>query len=91
MCHSRPRRAVPGPADASPGAIPTLAEQLTLVYQGKPANCPYLRMFTARATTRMATTSESVSSNIIKLLAHGLIADTSVGLNAVADENERVK
>jgi len=41
-------------------------------------------MFTARATTRSATTSEIASSAIIISFIHGLIADTSVGLNAVA-------
>ncbi len=46
-------------------------------------------MLTARATTRMATTSEMASSAIIISLAHGLMADTSVGLKAVAAWKER--
>jgi hypothetical protein len=41
----------------------------------------YVRMFTVRATTRMA--SEIISSSRIKHLAHGFIAETSVGLDAV--------
>ena len=44
---------------------------------------PYFRMFTARATTRIPTTSEIVSSAIIMSFAHGFIAETSVGLNAI--------
>ena len=40
-------------------------------------------MFTARATTRIPTTSEIVSSAIIMSFAHGFIAETSVGLNAI--------
>jgi len=43
----------------------------------------YLRMLTALATTRIATSSEIASSAIIMSLAQGLIAETSVGLNAV--------
>jgi hypothetical protein len=43
---------------------------------------PYFRMFTARATTRIPTTTEIVSSAIIMSFAHGFIAETSVGLNA---------
>lgn len=41
-------------------------------------------MLTARATTNNATMSEIASSAIIINFIHGLIADTSVGLNAVA-------
>ena len=37
----------------------------------------------ARATTRIPTTSEIVSSAIIMSFAHGFIAETSVGLNAI--------
>ena len=44
---------------------------------------PYFRILTARATTRIPTTSEIVSSAIIMSFAHGLIAETSVGLNAI--------
>ena len=40
-------------------------------------------MLTALETTRIATRSEITSSVIIMSLAHGLIAETSVGLNAV--------
>ena len=43
----------------------------------------YFRIFTARATTRIPTTSETVSSAIIMSFAHGFIAETSVGLNAM--------
>ena len=46
-------------------------------------------MLTARETTRIATSSEITSSAIIISLAHGLMAETSVGLNAVAVVNER--
>ena len=41
-------------------------------------------MLTARATTRSATSSEITSSAIIMSLAQDLIAETSVGLNAIA-------
>ncbi len=51
----------------------------------------YFRMFTARATTRRATTSEIAASAIISSFAHGRIADTSVGLNAVAVAKEKWK
>ena len=49
----------------------------------------YLRMLTALATTRIATSSEIASSAIIMSLAQGLIAETSVGLNAAAVVNDR--
>jgi len=48
-------------------------------------------MFTARATTSTATTTEMASSAIISSLAHGLMGETSVGLNAIAAENERCR
>jgi hypothetical protein len=51
----------------------------------------YLRMLTARATTRIPTTREIASSVIIMSLAHGLIAETSVGLNAIAALKERCR
>ena len=51
----------------------------------------YLRMFTARATTRIPTTTEIASSAIIMSFAHGLIAETSVGLNAIAALKERCR
>jgi len=41
-------------------------------------------MLTARATTRSATSSEITSSAIIMSFAQDLIAETSVGLNAIA-------
>ena len=44
----------------------------------------HFRMFTARATTKRATISEIASSAIIMSFVHGLIAETSVGLKAVA-------
>ena len=47
--------------------------------------------FTARATTSSATTKEMASSVIITILAQVLTAETSVGLNAVAVENERCR
>jgi hypothetical protein len=53
------------------------------------AGAGYLRMLTARETTRTATSSEIASSVIIMSFAQGLIAETSVGLNAVAVVNER--
>jgi hypothetical protein len=46
-------------------------------------------MLTALATTRIATSREIASSAIIMSLAHGLMAETSAGLNAVAVVNER--
>ena len=49
----------------------------------------HFRMFTARATTSNATTSEMASSAIIISFIHGRIAETSVGLNAVAVANEK--
>ena len=58
-------------------------------YNGHMTDSRYLRMFTAQAATRIPTTSEIVSSAIIMSLAHGLIAETSVGLNAVAVVNDR--
>ena len=51
----------------------------------------YLKMFTARETTSTATTSEIASWAIIMSFAQGLIAETSVGLNAVAAVNERCR
>ena len=51
----------------------------------------YLRMLTARETTRIATSSEITSSAIIMSLAHCLMAETSVGLNAIAVANEKWK
>jgi len=49
-----------------------------------PVHRTYFRMFTARATTNIATSREMLSSSIIMSLAQGLTADTSVGLKAVA-------
>ena len=46
-------------------------------------------MLTARATTSTATTKEMASWAIIMTLAHGLMAETSVGLNAIAVANDR--
>ena len=46
-------------------------------------------MLTALETTRIATSSEIASSAIIMSLAQGLIAETSVGLNAMAVMNDR--
>ena len=51
----------------------------------------YFKMFTALATTSSATSSEIASSVIIMSFAHGLIAETSVGLNAVAVVNDRCR
>ena len=51
----------------------------------------HFKMFTARATTSKATTSEMASSAIIISFIHGRIAETSVGLNAVAVANEKWK
>ena len=51
----------------------------------------HFKMFTARATTSKATTSEIASSAIIISFIHGRIAETSVGLNAVAVANEKWK
>ena len=51
----------------------------------------YFKMPTAYPTTSNANNSEMDSSAIIRSLAHGLMADTSVGLNAVADVNDRCR
>ena len=45
-------------------------------------------MLTARAITRTPMTRETADSVIIISLAHRLIAETSVGLNAVAVQND---
>jgi hypothetical protein len=50
---------------------------------------PHFKMLTARATTNKATMSEIASSAIIINFIHGLIAETSVGLNAVAVANAK--
>ena len=50
-----------------------------------------LRMLTTLETTRIATSSEITASAIIMSLAQGLMAETSVGLNAMAVVNERWK
>ena len=52
---------------------------------------PYFRMFTARAITRSPTTTEIAASTIIMSFAHGLIAETSVGLNAIAVSNDKCR
>jgi hypothetical protein len=52
---------------------------------------PYFRILTARATTRIPTTTEIVSSAIIKSFAHGFIAETSVGLNAIEVLKDRCR
>ena len=57
----------------------------------RPGHRGYLRMFTARATTSTATTSEIASSAIIMSLDQGRIAETSVGLNAAAVVNDRCR
>jgi len=51
----------------------------------------YRRIFTARATTRIPTATEIIASAIIVSFAHGLIAETSVGLNAIAVFTERCR
>jgi len=45
----------------------------------------------ALATTRVASASDTVDSRIIRSLAQRLIAETSVGLNAVAVLNDRAR
>jgi len=76
--------------------LATLVARLVAAYRPRPRPRPsrpgragYLRMLTALETTRIATSSEIASSAIIMSLAHGLIAETSVGLNAVAVVNDR--
>ena len=77
--------------------LATLVARLVTAYRapdprpgpGGPAGAGYLRMLTALETTRIATSSEIASSVIIMSFAQGLIAETSVGLNAVAVVNER--
>src|SRR5262245_36075106 len=44
----------------------------------------YLRMLTARAMTSAARAIDPAASSIIRSLAHGLMAEVSVGLTAVA-------
>ena len=44
----------------------------------------YARMLIARAITSAPMTTDTAASVIIMSLAHGLIAEVSVGLNAVA-------
>ena len=44
----------------------------------------YFRMLTARAITSAPMPSDTHASTIMRSLAHGLIAEVSVGLNAVA-------
>src|SRR5450631_3944502 len=51
----------------------------------------HLKMFTAREMTSTTTMSEVASSAIIISFIHGLIADTSGGLNDVAVEKEKWK
>ena len=51
---------------------------------GSKVRTDHLRMLTARATTRIASTSEIADSNIMPNLAQRLSGITSVGLNAVA-------
>ena len=52
---------------------------------------PYFRILTARATTRIPTTTEIASSAIIMSFAHGFIAETSVGLNAIEVLKDRCR
>ena len=54
---------------------------------GGPCRC-YRRMLTARAITRMPIARETTASVIISSLAHRFIAETSLGLNAVAVQND---
>src|SRR6478609_2845308 len=69
---------------------PSLAECVTVDEPGTTKGpTGYFRMLTARATTSTATMSEIASSAIIKSLAHGRTAETSVGLKAIAVLNER--
>jgi hypothetical protein len=44
----------------------------------------YWRMLMARAITSAASASDPAASSIMRSLDHGLIADVSVGLNAMA-------
>jgi hypothetical protein len=48
-------------------------------------------MFTARAITRIPTIIEIASSVIIMSFAHGFIAETSVGLNAIEVLKDRCR
>jgi hypothetical protein len=47
-------------------------------------SCSYFKMLTARATTSTPMLRDTTASIIISSLAHRLIAEMSVGLNAVA-------
>ena len=80
--------------------LATLVARLVTAYRGpdrpeqprsRPAAAGYLRMLTALETTRIATSSEITASVIIMSLAQGLMAETSVGLNAIAVVNERLR
>jgi len=88
----------PGVLDLTPlrELLPELAEELRKVRAGvhrghsgldaKPTvmrGC-YARMLIARAITSPAMPRDTAASMIISSLAHGLIAEMSVGLNAVA-------
>jgi hypothetical protein len=64
----------------SPGGPPLLDTG----WAGGWSPCSYFRMLIARAITSAAMTRDTAASVIISSLAHRLIAETSVGLNAVA-------
>ena len=53
--------------------------------------CGYARMLIARAITSVAMTRDTAASVTISSLAHGLIAEMSVGLKAVAVQKPRDK
>ena len=55
---------------------------------GSPGWGIYFKILIARAITSAAMTSDTAASVIISSLAHRLIAETSVGLNAIAVQND---
>jgi len=61
-----------------PGSWPANRQAIPVIRSG------YARMLIARAITSAAMTRDTTASVIISSLAHGLIAEMSVELNAVA-------
>lgn len=64
--------------------VPLIGGRWLAIEMFKLKDSPHLRMLTALATTSRATTSEIASSAIIISFIQGLMAETSVGLKAVA-------
>ena len=84
-------QALPGGTPPGPRECRSYAEWLgQLGIWASPRICvSYFRMLTARAITSAPMPSDTHASTIMRSLAHGLIADVSVGLNAVAVQKAR--